>query len=134
MDGIQGYIRIVNHCNVTLNNIQKFHYLQASLKGDALERIQSLDFSTSNYHIAWELLCKRYNNDKLLVHKHIRSIYSLPRQLSDTPKGIRNMVNTVLKHLRALNSLAQANEPWDCLIIFLMVIKLHENTATEWEK
>lgn len=43
--------------NETLSNVQKFHYLRASLEGDASDVINSLQMSASNYAIAWKLLC-----------------------------------------------------------------------------
>lgn len=65
------------HNNNTIPTITKFHYLRASLKGGALLVIQSLDFSEDNYDIAWSLLCDRYNNDRLLVNKHVKALFNI---------------------------------------------------------
>lgn len=40
------------HHNNEIGNIQKFHYLRASLDDSALQIIQSLEFSTENYKSA----------------------------------------------------------------------------------
>lgn len=35
--------------NNSITYVQKFHYLQSSLQGKAVEKIQSINFSTKNY-------------------------------------------------------------------------------------
>lgn len=44
------------HSNDSLNDIQRFHYLKSSLKGDAAETIASLEISNVNYADAWSRL------------------------------------------------------------------------------
>lgn len=49
--------------NQSLSDIQKFHYLQASLERDAKDVIKSLQLSAANYSIALNLLCDRIKNE-----------------------------------------------------------------------
>lgn len=58
------------HKNGTIDLIQKFHYLKASLEGSAAQIIKSLEFTAVNYNVAWETICNRFNNQRLLTHKH----------------------------------------------------------------
>jgi len=51
---------IVN--NTTLSNVQKFHYLIASLKNKAKELISNLQITNENFLVAWQLVTQRYNN------------------------------------------------------------------------
>ncbi|KAJ8964162.1 hypothetical protein NQ314_005086, partial [Rhamnusium bicolor] len=44
------------HFNTTIRDIQKLHYLRASLDGSAKQVIHSLEFSEKNYKVAWDLL------------------------------------------------------------------------------
>lgn len=70
------YISMI-HNSKDLDNIQKFHYLRSSLTGNALQVIKSLEFSTDNYCIAWDLVENRYNNKKLLVHNHVKALFTM---------------------------------------------------------
>ena len=65
------------HNNHAITNTQKLHYLKASLSGDAAMTIKSLEFSSNNYQIAWDSLCGRYNNPKILIHNHFKAILDL---------------------------------------------------------
>lgn len=50
------------HVNDALSNIEKFHYLNASLKGSAARVIQSLGVSEKNYELAWKALNDRFED------------------------------------------------------------------------
>lgn len=52
------------HKNIT--NIQNIHYLRASLHGEAVQVILSIEFCINHY-----------DNTRLLIHNHLRSIFSL---------------------------------------------------------
>lgn len=62
------------HSNVSLNNVQKLQYLWASLTGEASDVVSSLEISDLNYEVAWDLLKERYDNQRVIVHAHIKSI------------------------------------------------------------
>ncbi|XP_018395970.1 PREDICTED: uncharacterized protein LOC108774375 [Cyphomyrmex costatus] len=122
------------HTNETIDPIQKFHYLKASLEGAASQIIKSLDFSAANYAIAWETICNRFDNKSLLTYNHIKAIFSINSIKEESAIQLRNMIDTLNKHLRALNALGQSTEHWDTLLIYLTSSKLDSITAREWEK
>lgn len=121
------------HENNAIPNISKFHYLRAALKDSAACIIQSLDFSANNYEVAWQLLCERYNNNRLLVNNHIQSIFNLESIHKESAKSIRNIIDTVNRNLRALKTLKLPTEHWDVLIIHIVSSKLDPVTSREWE-
>ncbi|XP_066248163.1 uncharacterized protein [Euwallacea similis] len=55
------YVSLI-HNNHSLNQIQKFHYLRASLQGVASQVLETLEFTDNNYDVAWTTLSERYNN------------------------------------------------------------------------
>ena len=122
------------HQNNSLNEIQKFHYLRASLGDNAIKVIQSLEFSAKNYLEAWDLLCKRFDNSRLLVNNHLKSIVNLESLTRESVIGLRNMIDSVNKHLRALKSLGLPTEHWDAWLIYLISIKLDKGTSRGWEQ
>lgn len=65
------------HNNQSIDPIQKFHYLKAALEGTAVQIVKSLEFSAANYTVAWETICKRFDNKSLLTNNHIKAIFSI---------------------------------------------------------
>ncbi|XP_063911968.1 uncharacterized protein LOC135128820 [Zophobas morio] len=66
------------HENESLSDIEKMHYLCATLKGEALRAIESLTISSANYNAAWELITNRFENTRHLVQAHISNILNSP--------------------------------------------------------
>lgn len=122
------------HCNQTIGEIQKFHYLRASLGGTAAQVIHSIEFSAENYIIAWELLCQRYNNTTLLVNNHVQGLFSLPNLTKESSADLRILIDNIAKHLRSLEVLGQPITHWDTLIIYIISGKLDKYTLREWKE
>ncbi|XP_033213705.1 uncharacterized protein LOC117170777 [Belonocnema kinseyi] len=88
----------------------------------------------ANYTVAWEALCNRFNNTNLLIHNHIKAIFSIEAVQQESAAQIRKVLDTSNKHLRALNALNQPTDQWDVLLIYIVTTKLDKITARAWEK
>lgn len=120
--------------NLSLSDIMKFHYLKASLHGEALKIVQSVNFSAQNYIVAWQILCNRYDNTRLLVFNHIRLLFTLEPLTRESAAGLRQLNDGVFEYLKCLNALGEPTDKWDSLLIYLIFTKLDRYTAREWEK
>ncbi|XP_047020044.1 uncharacterized protein LOC124630274 isoform X2 [Helicoverpa zea] len=121
------------HNSKRISNIQKFHYLKSSLKGNAELVVNSVEFSSDNYIVAWELLLNRFNNNRLLVHNHVKALFSIDSLSKESPDSLRKLIDTILKNLRALKILGEPTDQWDTLINYIIVSKLDKTTEREWE-
>lgn len=124
------------HENESINNIQKFHYLRASLEGSAAQVIKSLEFSANNYDTAWNLVCTRFENKKLLIHNHVEALFNLGKldKNSANSGNFRKIIDTVSKHLRSLESLKLPTNHWDVLIIHMIAKSLDDFSVAKWEE
>ncbi|XP_061724911.1 uncharacterized protein LOC133530870 [Cydia pomonella] len=122
------------HDNDHIPPMNKFHYLRSSLEGGAAVAIKSIDFTANNYNLAWELLCERFNNKRILINNHLKSLYNLEAFTKESHTSLRLMIDHVSKNLRALSSLGEPTEHWDTLIIFNMSSKLDAATGRKWEE
>lgn len=122
------------HQNESISDIQRFHYLRGCLQGKAAEVIKLLEFSSENYQIAWENLCDRYNNTRVLVHNHIKALFNMETITKESSDKIRSMIDSVNKHLRAITSLTPSETLWENLIIYLITTKLDPISSREWEQ
>ena len=68
---------IVN--NTTLSNVQKFHYLIASLKNEAKDLISNLEITNENFLVAWQLVTQSYNNKRLIAMMHANIYVKCPK-------------------------------------------------------
>lgn len=106
-----GTFRTMIHENTELPINQKMHYLKASLKGEAADVISSLEISAENYIEAWEMLNERYDNQRVIVQKHIKAIFDHPVSYKENHVELRQLLDTVIKHLRALKVLKRCTDP-----------------------
>ncbi|XP_049873590.1 uncharacterized protein LOC126375230 isoform X3 [Pectinophora gossypiella] len=120
--------------NETILDINKFHYLRLSLEGSATVVIKSIEFTSKNYKVAWNLLCSRYDNKKVLINNHLKALFSVEPLTRESHKAIQFLIDHTLKNLRSLESLGQPTDKWDVLIIYIMASKLDPNTLSKWEE
>ncbi|KAK9717491.1 Pao retrotransposon peptidase [Popillia japonica] len=88
--------------NESISEIQKFHYLRAALEGSAIQAIRSLEFTVTNYAVAWNALLDRYDNKNLLIHNHVKELFDIEPLPKESPEGLRKIIDTLSKNLRAL--------------------------------
>lgn len=127
------YLSLI-HDREDMDPIQKFHYLRASLEGNAAQVIKSIEFSANNYSLAYELLCKRYNNENILINNHLEALFSLEKITKGTSMKFRLLSDNVSKHLRALKMLNLKVEHWDVMIIHLVNKSFDPRTVSRWEE
>ncbi|XP_036140825.1 uncharacterized protein LOC118644954 [Monomorium pharaonis] len=114
-------------------DIQKFLYLRGALVGKAAEIIESLEVSAANYHEAWQMLTMRYDKKRLIIQKHIQAIYGLPVLTKENHTALRELCDSILKHVRALKAIGRPTDQWGDLLVYLITSKLDTVTNKAWE-
>ena len=124
--------------NQNFDSILKFQYLRRSITGNAEKLIQNLGFVESNYIAAWEALCDKYDNEKVLVHTLMTNLFKAGRPCACkrgqemTGKMLEDMYNKTTQTLEALKILQI--DPSSCMITHLLISKSDDETLAEWEK
>lgn len=67
---------LIIHANTSLGDVHKLQYLRAALTEGASKVISSLEIAEANYAIAWNLLNEGYDNKRVIVQAHLKSILS----------------------------------------------------------
>ncbi|XP_076661119.1 uncharacterized protein LOC143364992 [Halictus rubicundus] len=124
----------VIHENNSLTDIQRFHYLNSSLKGVAARVIQALGVSETNYKQAWELLKSRYEDSTSLKRHHVNSLLDLKSVQKQSEVTLREFIDDATNHRVALMSLGEPIETWDTMLVPLLSRKLDQVSMREWEK
>jgi hypothetical protein len=122
---------IVN--NTTLSNVQKFHYLIASLKDEAKDLICNLPITHDNFIVAWQLVTQRYNNKRLIAMVHAKHLCQMPQVNKEDASSLRQLINHVSSHMNALQALSLTVPVQDLMLNHLMLATLDVETQREWE-
>ncbi|XP_072377900.1 uncharacterized protein [Diabrotica undecimpunctata] len=89
--------------NDLVSDVQKLHYLRASLEGDACLVIKCLEISSANYIVAWNALLDRYDNNNLLIHNHVKALFSSESVSKESASGLRKLIDDFSKNIRSLH-------------------------------
>ncbi|KAJ8948278.1 hypothetical protein NQ318_020763 [Aromia moschata] len=87
----------------------------------------------TNYEVAWNALLERYDNNKLLIHNHIKALFNGESIHRENASGLRKLIDDFSKNLRALEQLKQPVKEWDALLVYIISTKLDNVTLREWE-
>lgn len=119
--------------NQALSKVQKFYYLNSCLKGDAQNIVHSLEITEQNYDIAWDLLKKRYENKRIIINSHLKSIFELPTLTKENSQGLRSFLDSFLKDFRSLKNLGEPVDTWNSILVYILISKLDFSSKREWE-
>lgn len=118
------------HENLGLPGIQKLYYLKSSLKGPVLEIVLTLETTSGNYSIAWELLKNRYQNP---MEKYVKSLFNITPLTRESAKDLRKIHTDLNKYVAVINHLGVPTSAWDKIIVIQVSQKLDPLTYKEWE-
>ncbi|XP_051169750.1 uncharacterized protein LOC127287070 [Leptopilina boulardi] len=122
------------HDDSTIPKVQKFRYLKSYLRDGAARVVENIAISESSYDEAWKLLEDRFNNKRIIIQSHMTALFDLTSPNKESPSCLRNMLDSILRHTRALTVLGQPVEKWDTPLIYLIASKLDKDTRREWER
>jgi len=119
--------------NNALCNVQTFHYLTASLKGEAKGVISNLQITNENFSVAWKLLKQRYNNQRLISMMHAKNLCFLPGVKKSDASLLRQLRNHVSSHMNALKALSRNVHIQDLMLNHLLLSSLDAETQRKWD-
>lgn len=118
--------------NNQLSDVERLHYLHASLTDEALILSQTA-VNTVDFQPIWEILRDRYDNTIQLVHSLILSIIEFPEIVNDFCNNLKKFRDVILSAVNALKNLKRPVEHWDDLLVCLINLKLDKISREKWE-
>lgn len=122
------------HENVDLSEIEKFQYLKSNLMGEAIEPIRHLTMITENYNKAWELLRARFENNRIIVSRHLECLIYQPNIKTENYKSIKKLHDTTKECLYGLNNSGIDTNTWDSIVLFILTSKLDKESNKLYEQ
>ena len=112
-------------------DIGKLYHLKGCLRDEAAEVIASIELSSENYTVAWNLLKLRYDNRKTIRQAHVKALLNLP--VLSREFTVRSLLYQVQKHVRELEALKEPVDQWDTLLVEIIKQKLNSFICEKWE-
>ncbi|KAG5895724.1 hypothetical protein JTB14_025671 [Gonioctena quinquepunctata] len=97
------FLSVVHTSNIS--NIQKFQILRQSVDGYAKRIVDQVEFVGDYYDTAWNALCERFNNKKILINKHIKGILKLEPLVKESSKQLRDLLDLVSENISAIEGM-----------------------------
>ncbi|UYV63170.1 hypothetical protein LAZ67_2003340, partial [Cordylochernes scorpioides] len=109
--------------NSSLNNIQKFKYLQSSLSGDAASIIKGFSLTPDTFDKAWLALNERYHYTRDLAYKYCNNILNIKYIKVTNSRNIIELIDTVKLNLRNLELLGIGEEQLGNMLLTTFILK-----------
>jgi len=119
--------------NHALDDVKKFNYLLSSVTSEAHQLIQNLPVTQQNFHVAWNLLCDRCNNERLIAAAHVKSLLSLSVINKESAMDLRALIDQFQSNLNAIKALDLSIPLHEVLSSQILIEHVDEVTRKQWE-
>ena len=119
--------------NDTLPDIQKLHYLKASLRDEPAKLLSHLPITGANYKVAMKLLKERYENKRLISRAHIDAILNFKPLNQESPESIRSLISCYVANAMALDELVKTEDQLSCFLVRVISQKPDYVTRRQWK-
>ncbi|XP_068983686.1 uncharacterized protein [Bombus flavifrons] len=119
--------------NPSLTDIQKFHYLQSAVQGEAADCLHALPLNNMNYSEAMAVLKESFASPRYVAFSHGMAIIDYPKLNNESPRELKRLVHTIKQHIYALNKLGQSSPDTSAIINCLILSKLPLSIQKQWQ-
>ena len=116
-----------------LDKVEKLHYLEAFLSGDAANLIKNVPVTTENYDLAWQKLVAYYDDKRNLLKSCLDAFLQIKPLASESAhqlKGLRDGTNEAVETLEGLKRFSSST----CdLLVHLTLQRFNAVTRRDWE-
>ncbi|XP_037826677.1 uncharacterized protein LOC119614634 [Lucilia sericata] len=120
--------------NSRASNVEKLFFLTRKTTGEAREIVQKSPLTNQGFDLAWNNLCLRYENRRILVNGQLKILFNLKASHSESGNSLKQLqrdINSCISILKLYNIDVGS---WDPIFVFICTSKLPENTLTLWEQ
>ncbi|XP_053697263.1 uncharacterized protein LOC128744354 [Sabethes cyaneus] len=122
------------HLQPDLPEVEKFHYLRSQLEGEALNLINTLPLTKTNYMVAWDMLVQRYSNTKILKKKNVQALFELPSIRRESAEEMHSLLESFEATVKSLDhTIDQQGDYKDLLLLHMLSSRLDSASRRSWE-
>ncbi|XP_070142300.1 uncharacterized protein [Drosophila kikkawai] len=120
--------------NSRLTPVEKLFHLLSKTSGDAQAIVSKAPLTNEGFISAWQSLTDRFENRRLLVNSQLKILFNLPAVPQESGAALKELQGTIQSCLTALSMSSIQVETWDCLLVYMVSIKLPKTTLSMWEQ
>lgn len=122
------------HNNVRIPAIYKYQLLKKAVIGSAADVLGDWQLAAENYDMAWQMLREAYDDDYLIRRSYLDALFGMAKMKCTSEAEIRRLINVTRQSVRQLMALDnQQHHNWDSILVYMLVARLDDATAREWE-
>lgn len=117
------------HQNSTLSDVERFHYLTASLSGSPAAAIRGLRVTNDNYAEAVSILKERFGDKNRIISAHLEDLMKLPdvSEKEDNIVAMRRFCDELESHSRSLGCLGVEPDTYGTMLAPVVMGKLPQS-------
>ncbi|XP_076298668.1 uncharacterized protein LOC143217879 [Lasioglossum baleicum] len=117
-----------------LSDVERLHYLKASLHGQAADLVKDIPTTNDNYKRACNILLGQYENKRILVRSCLDKLTAQPKMKESSEQEmtiIQKGVSTVVNTLEGLGRPINKSEDW---FVYSIVNLFDDTSRDKWEE
>ncbi|XP_070144859.1 uncharacterized protein [Drosophila kikkawai] len=118
--------------NSLLTPVEKLFHLLSKTSGDA--HVSKAPLTNEGFISAWQSLTDRFENRRLLVNSQLKILFNIQAVPQESGAALKKLQGTVQSFLTALEMSSIQIEAWDCLLVYMVSLKLPKITLSMWEQ
>ena len=118
------------------SDIDKFHYLKSSvnIQPESQNILNNYQFSGDNYKSAWEALCRRFDDRRVLLMQYTNSLMTISGPIDGSLSEARRVLDTYISHRAAFNFMkVTPEELLDMIFEQFVRNRFDKNLMREWD-
>ncbi|XP_070144670.1 uncharacterized protein [Drosophila kikkawai] len=120
--------------NSRLTPVEKLFHLLSKTSGDAHAIVSKAPLTNDGFISAWQSLTDRFENRRLLVNSQLKILFNIQAVPQESGAALKELQGTVQSCLTALEMSSIQIEAWDCLLVYMVSLKLPKITLSMWEQ
>ncbi|XP_055623266.1 uncharacterized protein LOC129766702 [Toxorhynchites rutilus septentrionalis] len=120
--------------DTTLSPIDKFNYLLSVVTREARTLVESIEVTTDNFDVAWEMLEQRFENKKVIARTLMDSFLDAEPIKRESYDALVGLIDSYERSLLQLKKIGLKTEGWSHLIAHLLYKRLDKETQRLWER
>lgn len=112
----------------------KLYHLKDCMKGKAMGFIDEETIKNNDYDAAWASLEERFEDNRLIIDKHIEALFNLPKITKESAEELRKLLDTCTKNVNALKNLdLPVVGLGEQMLLNVLSAKMDKDTRKTWE-
>ena len=116
-----------------MSDVQKLIYLKSFLKKEPLQLINNLEVIGSNFKVALDILCDRFENKYLIINSYLKNLINIPNLTKNNAHTLREFFTQIKQIIAALDNFNIKEKLTDLILINIFSQKLDFNLRKSFE-